>query len=228
MSNKSPVIVALDAMTREQALSLARTLQGLVWGFKVNDLLLECGVEIVSALSEYGKVFADPKLNDIPNTVKNSVKRLTEAGADIITVHGSAGERALSEAQDVAGDCSILAITVLTSFSPEGAQAVFRQSVPDAVLHFARIAKNAGVRGVVCSPQELSLLKSDSSLDQLLRVTPGVRPEWYQKAGDDQSRVMTPVEAIDQGASLLVVGRPICAVQDPREAVDKINKELGN
>lgn len=227
MRVQSPVIVALDGMSREQALSLARKLEGKVWGYKVNDLLLDCGVEIVSALAEYGRVFADPKLNDIPNTVKNSVKKLVDAGANIITVHGSAGEIALSEAQEIAGECDILAITVLTSFSPAGAEKVFRQAVPDAVLHFAQIAKSSGVRGVVCSPQELSLLSAEPLLDNLKRVTPGVRPEWYQQSGDDQSRVMTPAKALAEGASLLVIGRPICAAEDPLEAVAKLDQELG-
>ncbi len=224
--SESPVIVALDGMNREQALACAKNLNGLVWGFKVNDLLVDCGVEIISALSDYGKVFADPKLNDIPNTVSNSVKKLAHAGADIITVHGSAGVPALERAQAAAGDCGIFAITVLTSFSVEGAQEVFGQSVQDAVLHFAGLAKRAGVRGVVCSPHELQLLKSESSLSDLARITPGVRPAWYQKQ-DDQSRVMTPEAAIAEGASLLVIGRPITSAEDPREAAQKINAELG-
>jgi orotidine-5'-phosphate decarboxylase len=212
---------------------MAQELQGLVWGFKVNDLLVDCGVEVVSALSHFGQVFADPKLNDIPNTVSNSVKKLVAAGANMITVHGCAGEEALRRAQDAAGASNILAITVLTSFKSEAVEGVFGRSLEDAVLNFAGMAVRSGVSGVVCSPHELHLLASKASLGSLIRVTPGVRPQWSLteagglKPGDDQSRIMTPAQAISAGASLLVIGRPITGDANPRAAVERINLELG-
>lgn len=219
------VIVALDGMSRSEALALAKELSGHVWGFKVNDLLLDCGVEIISELSALGGVFADPKLHDIPNTVKNSVAKIAAAGADLITVHGSAGPDALQAAVSACGNSKILAITVLTSHSAETAKAVFRTSIEEAVLAFAKSAAESGVHGVVCSPKELGLLSEFEPAKKLLKVTPGVRPEWYQKA-DDQSRVMTPKEAVSLGADYLVIGRPIAADAEPVKAADRINEEL--
>ena len=222
----SPVIVALDGMNQERALQLAEELRGEVWGFKVNDLLLDCGVEIIRRLSKFGHVFADPKLNDIPNTVSNSVRKLVAAGADLITVHGSAGEVALKKAKEAAGDSKILAITVLTSFAPSAAEYVFGKNVDAAVTHFAGIAAQSGVDGVVCSPKELTLLSKEPALRALLKVTPGVRPAWYESAGDDQSRTLTPREAMQAGAGLLVIGRPITGAENPLEAARRVNQEL--
>src|SRR5689334_17776634 len=116
---KDKIIVALDGMTRSEALELATALKGSVWGFKVNDLLIQCGLEIVRELKKFGGVFADPKLSDIPNTVGNSVRVLAAAGADLITVHASASAASLKAAVAEAGPSRILAITVLTSMSDE-------------------------------------------------------------------------------------------------------------
>jgi orotidine-5'-phosphate decarboxylase len=215
------LIVALDGMNEQESLRLAETLCGEVWGFKVNDLLLQCGVSVVTELKKFGGVFADPKLHDIPNTVGNAVRRLVDVGADLITVHASGGAPMLSEAARQAGPAKILAVTVLTSFDDHTAQSIFRRNAGQAVHDFVALAENAGIHGIVCSPQELNSLKTSP----LLKVTPGVRPSWYGKA-DDQTRVMTPQEAASCGADYLVIGRPITADSNPLAAVRRIVAEL--
>jgi orotidine-5'-phosphate decarboxylase len=224
MSAASKVIVALDSMGEEESLLLAEQLSGSVWGFKVNDLLLECGVSIIAKLKPFGRVFADPKLYDIPNTVGNSVARLSDAGADIITVHSSAGERAMEQAAAKRGSAEIFAITVLTSFSPEETKELFKASPIDAVSSLAMRAQACGVQGVVCSPEELEIL-SKTLEPNFKKLTPGVRPAWYGTK-DDQSRVATPKQAVERGADYLVIGRPITKSDNPREAAQKIVEEL--
>ncbi len=222
-----PVTIPLDDMSRDTALNLARRLSGSVWGFKVNDLLLSCGVEIIRELKAYGKVFADPKLHDIPNTVANSVKALVAAGADLITVHASGGRGMLQAAVSNAGSARILAVTALTSLADSDTNEVYGNSPAETVKKFAAIAANTQTHGIVCSPQELELLSKDELYAKLLKVIPGIRPAWHGKA-DDQVRIMTPALAFEKGASLLVIGRPITGHADPSEAVRLIAEELKN
>lgn len=221
----SRIIVALDAMNEKQALALAERLKGVVWGFKVNDLLLDLGLSVIGKLKEYGSVFADPKLHDIPNTVANSVKKLSAAGADLITCHASGGGKMLEAAAKAAGESKILAVTALTSLSADDVQSIYGKKLDETVLGFARSAKAAGVHGVVSSPKELELLHQDEYLHSLIKVTPGIRPQWHVKP-DDQSRVTTPKDAISLGASYMVIGRPIIEHADPAEAARLINDEV--
>lgn len=220
----SKIIVALDGMSADTALEFAHLLSGEVWGFKVNDLLVEHGVEIIKKLKPYGKVFADPKVHDIPKTIANSVKRFAEAGADLITVHGSAGREGLKAAVKNRGQSEILAITALTSLSERDTEELYGLSPQAVVEKFARIAFESDVQGVVCSPQELQYLTSYTSL---IKVTPGVRPSDYG-VKDDQNRVASPDTAVKQGASLLVIGRPIIESSHPLEEVRHINESIGS
>ena len=223
----SKIIVALDGISESVALEFAQLLSGEVWGFKVNDLLVQHGVEIIKKLKPYGKVFADPKVHDIPKTIANSVKHFAEAGADLITVHGSAGREGLKAAAKNRGHSSILAITALTSLTERDTDEIYGLSPQAVVEKFARIAVECDLQGVVCSPQELQYLSSYSSL---IKVTPGVRPSDYSSSGygvkDDQSRVATPESAVSQGASLLVIGRPIMESSHPLEKVRHINESI--
>ncbi len=222
---ESKIIIPLDGMTQSEALLMAEQLSGAVWGFKVNDLLLACGVSIIEKLKRYGRVFADAKLHDIPNTVGNSIRQLEDGGADIITVHASGGIEMLRKAAAEAKRASVIAVTVLTSLTPSDTQEIFVRTPGQAVLDLARLVRRAGLGGIVCSPAELDLLAADAELKQLIKVTPGVRPMWYQK-GDDQRRTKTPREALDAGATYLVIGRPITGHDDPRQAVGLVDAEL--
>jgi orotidine-5'-phosphate decarboxylase len=221
----SKVIIPLDGLSEVQSLELATKLAGMVWGFKVNDLLLYSGVKIISELKKFGKVFADAKLHDIPNTVGNGVKRLAEAGADLITVHASGGLVQLEAAMKNAGHAQILAITLLTSMTEQDAKRIYASSTKETVIKLAKLASDAKVSGIVCSPEELPALANESFAKTLIKVTPGIRPSWY-KAKDDQSRILTPAAAICAGADLLVVGRPITGHVDPVEAAKLVNQEV--
>lgn len=221
----NPIVIPLDGMTRGIALGLAAKLVDKVWGFKVNDLLIECGVGIIAELKQFGNVFADPKLHDIPSTVANSMAKLAAAGANLVTVHASGGVEMMRAAVDAAGGSKVLAVTVLTSLDEDTAHLIFGNPIKATVLQFARNASLAGVYGVVCSPKELEILGKQPELQFLAKITPGIRPAWHQ-VGDDQKRVMTPAEAAKLGATLQVIGRPILRADDPLEAVEKTVQEI--
>jgi len=204
MVNKSSIIVALDGITVREALSIAAKLKGKVWGFKVNDLLFE-GLEIITKLKKFGKVFADAKLHDIPNTVANSVAKLSKAGADMISVHSSGGIEMMKAAKLVAGKSKIIAVTVLTS-----------SKKADNFLKLVDYAQKTNVDGIVCSAHELKYIKK-----QFLKVVPGIRPDWYNTK-NDQKRTATPAEAVSLGADFIVIGRPITKSSDPVKAIEKL------
>ena len=219
------IIIALDGMKEEQALAIAAKLKGAVWGFKVNDLLIDCGLSIVSKLKDYGKVFADPKLHDIPNTVANAIKKLDAAGADLVTVHASGSRPMLEAALQAKTHAKILAVTVLTSLDNSNAQEIYRRPPEDAVIDFARLAASCSIDGIVCSPRELKSFFVIPELNSLIKVIPGIRPSWYDTK-DDQKRTTTPSEAVANGATYLVIGRPIISNPDPYRAAMLVNEEL--
>ncbi|HKJ00565.1 MAG TPA: orotidine-5'-phosphate decarboxylase [bacterium] len=229
-AGEQPVIVALDAMPEAEAVLLARALSGRVWGSKVNDLLLQAGVDVIARLHAYGHVFCDVKLFDIPNTVANQVTRLAEAGAELITLHCAGGAAMLAAARNARDRVNpatrLLGVTVLTSFDDAAAEATFGRAVEPQVRAFTGLALEAGLDGIVCSPAELPLLAEADPERHLLRVTPGVRPAWHGVA-DDQRRTLAPAEAMAQGADLLVIGRPITQADDPVAACERILAELG-
>ena len=221
-----PIIVALDAMDESRALQLARTLSGRVWGFKINDLLLRAGTEVIPRLKSYGNVFCDPKLHDIPNTVASQVALLAGAWADLITVHCAGGGDMLAAALSArSGSARLLGVTVLTAFSDRMSRAVYGRPAAEQVRRFAAESLEAGLDGIICSPADLGAVGKIDPERRLLRVTPGVRPAWYDRA-DDQQRVLAPRDALAAGADLLVIGRPITGAEDPREACERIAAEL--
>lgn len=221
----SRIIVALDDMSVSEALELARRLGPAVWGFKVNSLLLSAGVSIIEKLRPHGRVFADPKLHDIPNTVKNGVKEISAAGAELITVHASGGRAMIEAAVAAAGGARILCVTALTSLDEDTTQEVYRRAPLDTVLALAQLAAGSGAPGIVCSPLELAALSANAITARLFKVVPGIRPENYS-AADDQRRIATPSSAVQAGADLLVIGRPITQAADPLKIAEAINSEL--
>lgn len=209
---KANLIIALDGITGKKALIIARTLSGKVWGFKVGDLLYEDS-SIIQKLKKFGHVFADVKLHDIPNTVANSVKKLSRAGADMITVHASGGVEMMRAAKQNAGKSKIVAVTILTSQK--------EKNTNKKVLKLAQNAQKAGLWGIVCSGQELKALNRVLGTKRMIKVVPGIRPTWYTKK-DDQKRKITPDEAIKLGADYLVIGRPITQAKDPLKALNDL------
>ena len=222
---KNPIVVALDGMSKKRALELAEMLSGSVWGFKVNHLIIHYGVGIIHDLKPYGSVFADLKHHDIPTTAEHAAAELSVAGADIITIHTSGGIPMMRAAVREARKSAVYAVTLLTSLSEEDCEYIYSGSVNSVVYRFAVSAQKAGVHGIVCSPQELVMLRAYDELDHLKRIATSIRPSWYMQE-DDQERTGTPREAMENGAHLLVIGRPITKAPDPFEAVRKITEEI--
>ena len=231
------VLVALDVESAAQATSLADTLRGSVGGFKVGKQLFTAeGPATVRALAERGdRVFLDLKFHDIPNTVAGAVASAVATGAWMVNVHASGGRKMMQAAADAARNTAeksgrdrplVIAVTVLTSLDePQLRETGVERSVLDHVVHLATLAQSAGLDGVVASPLEIAAIRRACGPDFLI-VTPGIRPATTQRAADDQSRVMGPAEAVDAGASYLVIGRPITASSDPRQAAQDIARQM--
>jgi len=224
----NPIIVALDFPTETEALNLVEQLGTGVGFYKIGlQLFTKYGPPIVERIKAVGaKVFLDLKFHDIPNTVKHSVISARELGVDMMTIHLSGGAKMIQAAVAGLGDSQalVLGVTVLTSSNRETLREIAVESeVADQVLRLAKLGVDSGLRGVVASPQEITLLRQALG-DQLKIVTPGVRPAWAE--ANDQQRTMTPAEAIRAGADYLVIGRPITAQPDPKAATRRILEEL--
>ena len=227
----NPIIVALDVGSAEEAVRLARKVEPYVGAFKVGlGLLHGAGPGVAAALVDLGKpVFADAKLHDIPSQVEAAAGRLGRLGVRWVTAHVSGGSAMLQAAADALGESSggyagILGVTVLTSLDENDLTSIGVTSTPGKLVSkMSRLAASAGCEGVVCSPQELTVV--DSVAPQLTKVTPGVRPEGSDVK--DQRRVMTPSAAIERGADWLVIGRPITAAKDPVAAAANLALDLG-
>lgn len=226
----SGVIVALDLPTAEDAVAMAEDVADHVDGFKVGlGLLHGPGPLLIAALVALGKpVFADAKLHDIPSQVEAAARRLGEHGARWVTAHVGGGQAMLEASVRGlrvgagAAPAGILGVTVLTSLDDASlARVGVNRSPGKLVARMAKVADAAGCEGVVSSPKELAIVADVAP--SLLRVTPGIRPE---DRDDDQARTMTPSEAVERGADLLVVGRPITEAADPREAAASIADEV--
>lgn len=215
MIDSKKIIVSLDGITEIQALEVAQRLNGKVWGFKINDLVYE-SLDLIENLKKYGRIFIDVKLHDIPNTVANSIQRLSRHRADIITVHASGGIEMMKAAKSHAGNSKILAVTVLTSEKTGDVGIVVKKLAEEAL--------EAGVDGIVCSGHELEIIKDIPGINSKIKVVPGIRPDWYHKK-DDQVRTMTPYEAIERNADYVVIGRPITQDKDPIHALTRIMSE---
>ena len=234
MLGESPIIVALD-VPRDQALAIAVVLQGRVRWVKVGMTLFYAeGPGIVAELKDLGfDVFLDLKLNDIPHQVAGAASAIARLGVGMFTVHASGGLAMMRAAVDAARQASeeaglespaVLAVTVLTSVAGDGLGEVgIPSTASEQVVRLARLAGEAGVNGLVCSPIEATEVR-DLVGGEALIVTPGVRPAWAQ-AGD-QARIATPRAALEAGATHLVVGRPITAAADPALAVDRMIAEI--
>jgi orotidine-5'-phosphate decarboxylase len=226
---KDRLAVALDFGDARQALafvdSLGRTCQWLKVGM---ELYYAAGNTFIQRLRARGyDVFLDLKLHDIPNTVVGAVRSVAPEGASLLTVHASGGAAmmtAAAEAASVLGSPRLLAVTVLTSMDANELAGVGIASTPaDQVLRLAKLAQQCGIDGMVCSAEEVALLRKETGPDTLL-VVPGIRPSGT--AVGDQKRVATPAKAIADGASMLVVGRPITRAADPIAAVKAILEEI--
>ncbi len=229
--NRCGIIAALDTHDPAKALGWASAIAPHVGMVKVGlELFCAAGPEVVRQAAQQRPVFLDLKFHDIPNTVAGAVRSVCATSPAMLTLHGGGGapmiEAARRAAEDAAGPRrpAILAVTVLTSFTPaQLAETGVSGGPSQQVLRLARLAMSAGADGLVCSPHEVSLIR-DALGEQPLLVVPGVRPAGAAKG--DQARTATPEEAAAAGADWLVIGRPITASANPVKAAAAIADSL--
>ena len=231
---KDKIIVPLDFPSEAAARRMIEQLGDAVTFYKVGlELFIRGGPDAVrriraaikAASGGHGRLFLDLKLHDIPNTVAGAVRSASVLEADMLTIHLGGGRAMVrAAAAETPAGTLLLGVSVMTSIDEETLR---ETGVPDRVdtqvLRLARLAHQCGVRGIVASPHEIGILRAEFG-HAVTIVTPGVRPAWA--ASDDQQRVMTPVEAVRAGADYLVIGRPITASHDPREAAQRIADEM--
>jgi orotidine-5'-phosphate decarboxylase len=221
------IIVALDVPTKKEALGLVEQLCKNIRFFKIGlQLFTAVGPKVVSEVLETGaKVFLDLKLYDIPNTVAHAVESAGNLGIQMLTIHLSGGDAMVRAAMAARpNNMSILGVTVLTSLDETAIRALgIHATVEEQVSRLAKMGVAAGIDGLVVSPHEIEVLRPQFG-DDIKLVVPGIRPPWSET--DDQKRVMTPRQALEAGADYLVIGRPIIAHKNPREAVAKILEEI--
>lgn len=231
------IMVALDYPDAMAAKQLMMQLEGIPCYMKVGmQLFYAAGPDFVRELKDRGyRVFLDVKMHDIPNTVKGGSNSVTKLGVDMFNVHAAGGSQMLKAAMEGVRDAlnadsklempTVIAVTQLTSTSEQmmNEEIGIQGAVRDSVVRYARLTKEAGLHGVVASPQEVALIKQACGED-FKTITPGIRP-----AGSvigDQSRVMTPEQAFAEGTDYVVIGRPITAASSPREALESILEGL--
>jgi len=232
--NRDRIIIALDVQTKEEGITLVSKLKD-ARTFKVGlELFIAEGPALFKKLKALRKdVFLDLKIHDIPNTVAGAVRSAFRHGVQMMTVHASGGREMMARAAETARQVSeelgrpkpiLLGVTVLTSLKGADLEEIgMGPDVARQVVRLAGLAKAAGMDGVVCSPQEIEVLRKEFGRD-LVIVTPGIRPLWA--AAQDQKRIMTPAEAVAKGADYLVIGRPVTGAPSPQEAFLKIVEEL--
>jgi orotidine-5'-phosphate decarboxylase len=231
------LLVALDVESGDRALELATALHGLADGVKIGSRLFTLeGPGLVRRLTGQGtRVFLDLKFHDIPNTVAQAVEAAVISGAWMIDVHASGGVPMMQAAAKAAAESAarsnrprplVIAVTVLTSMDDNTLRAGgVDRPLFDHVIALARMAQQAGLDGVVASPQETAAIRAACGPEFAI-VTPGIRGASAGVEKNDQARTMGPAEAVKAGASYLVVGRPIIAAPDPRSAALKIVEEM--
>jgi orotidine-5'-phosphate decarboxylase len=232
---QNPVIVALDVPDAETALKLAAEVAPVVGAFKIgSELFTSAGPDIVRRVRDTGAaVFLDLKFHDIPNTVAKAVAAATRLDVQMLTIHTGGGLEMMSAAEKAAQQTAlqsgrnaplVLGVTVLTSMDINNLNEVgVPSNVGQQVERLANLAVRAGLRGLVCSPLEINLLRQFLPATVQL-VTPGIRTG--KENSDDQKRTLSPKEAVQAGANWLVIGRPIYAAPSPRAAAEEILQSL--
>ena len=222
MSKK--IIVAIDENQSNEAKNIINQLDSSMCMVKIGSISFNSiGREIISYSCEKGfDIFLDLKLHDIPNTVKKSIEGLSSLPISMLTIHTSGGKDMMMAAMEAVSGTQIkvFGVTALTSLNNDDTNQIFQRTTAGQVDAMLDLAQEAGIDGVVCSPQELELV---NKRENLLSITPGIR---LQDSNDDQKRVMTPKEAINLGADFLVIGRPITEAENIGEALDEIFQNI--
>jgi orotidine-5'-phosphate decarboxylase len=231
LKQNSPIVVALDYSTADQAIVMAQHLDPARCRLKVGkELFTAAGPQLVEQLQKYGfEIFLDLKFHDIPNTVAKAVLAAARMGVWMVNVHASGGAEMMQTTKAAlkakgGHQPLLIAVTVLTSMDAAGLKATgIDQSPAQRVLSLAHLSQDSGFDGVVCSAQESALLKAELGAEFKL-VTPGIRPH-FSLVGD-QKRIMTPAKAMAAGSDYLVIGRPITQADEPMKALELIEEEL--
>ena len=218
------IIVAVDETKLGNFQSVVDSLDSDLCMIKIGSVSFNAlGHQAISYASNKGfKIFLDLKLHDIPNTVKKSIKGLVSLPIDMMTIHTSGGLEMMKAAKKAVDgtDIKIFGVTALTSLSDDDTALIFKRTAAEQVNTMLDLAEQAGIDGVVCSPLELSLVNKRESL---LSITPGIR---LKDSNDDQNRVMTPKDALKQGANFLVIGRPITEAKNIKKALLEIHNSI--
>jgi len=227
INSEEKIILAIDGLDIFEAKVLLESCPNIKWVKVGLELFTKEGPSVVKTLKDLNKkIFLDLKFHDIPNTMSAACYEVSKLGVDIISVHASAGSKALAVSKNASlkgarlvnmKPPNVVGITILTSFSPEEFQTDLdrKNSIEENVVRLAKLSFDAGLDGCVCSPWEAKILRSIYNNNFEL-ITPGIRTKIQNK--DDQNRIMTPYEAINNGASKLVIGRAITKAKDPNKA----------
>lgn len=228
----SPVFCSFDTASLDQCLSWAKLVGAVTQpktGLEFFMAQGPAGIQQLTAQIGPNRLFLDLKLHDIPNTVASALLSVLPLQAGFITLHSSGGAAMMLAARDVAATAGaarpkLLGVTVLTSLDNDDLASVGQERDSTAqVVRLAKLAQDSGLDGVICAPTEIKAIRAVCGSDFILMV-PGIRPAWA--ASNDQKRTLTPREAMDAGATYLVIGRPITTAPDPLAAAQKINAEL--
>ena len=216
----SRIILPLDHVPWDAAREIMQATKGLVWGYKIRRSVLERGLDVVRDIKQFGSIMLDFKLYDIPSAMTESLKMHIDAGADITTVHCTAGydpeSGGLSKAR-------LAGVSILTSMGQDDFKRYYRgQEIADMVLKMAQAAQSR-YEYLVCSANDLDRIDHLN----IKKICPGIRPRWYLTR-DDQTRTATPAVAVQNGADLLVIGRPILQADNMVDALEKTNAEIEN
>ena len=231
MNARDRVITALDYKSMDEVKKLVTVLGDEIEYYKAGlEIFLNTGGEVVDYLHSLNKkVFLDLKFHDINNTTKMACEFAAKKGVFIFNIHASCGTETMAEISEMLKNINskslCIAVTVLTSMTEKIMQETFMTGtgLNDMVMNMAKLTHESGLHGVVCSAQEASKVKETYGKD-FVTVCPGVRPAW--SVSDDQKRIMTPAEAVKNGADYLVIGRPITKAEDPKKAAVKILEEI--
>jgi len=223
------LILALDMHDPQEALRWVDRCQGRIGTFKVGlQLFTGHGPELVKEIrKKKAEVFLDLKLHDIPNTVVKSIEAVCQLDIRFLTIHTSGGRDMMEAAVQAAArfpQTTLLGVTVLTNLTSDDLRELgVDHSSSGQVLHLARLAKSCGMKGLVCSPLEVAYLRRELTAEKMVLVTPGVRPVGSE--ANDQARIATPQQAIADGSTHVVIGRPVLNADDPDQVINELLKD---
>ena len=226
--NTKKIIVALDGNNKNKIIKLTKSIKREVFAFKIGyEFFLNFGIDGYKQIKNIcPKIFLDLKLHDIPNTVKNGIKAIEKLKPLLTTIHISGGDEMMKASSINRNKTKILGVSILTSLNTQQTKKYYnKKNVTLLVKKFAKEAKRNNLDGIVCSPREIKYIRNEVG-KKFLIVTPGIRIEKLNKFKDDQSRTLTPNEAIKLGANYLVIGRPITESKNPLKTIKEINRSI--